>query len=156
MKTNINVLELVEAFRAEAQERIDKYRAEKAAKEKALEEQGLRCLAQLQDVWPAFEQVISQLVNGRVTEAPMNHGERAIAAFELALPVPGGEAGSVYWVDRVVYVWERNGVFKFGLSYGERGGCLLGGKSELPSSEYENPADILVMLARYAGTCKAK
>jgi hypothetical protein len=154
MKTNINVLELVEAFRAEAQERIDKYRAEKAAKEKALEEQGLRCLAQLQDVWPAFEQVISQLVNGRVTEAPMNHGERAIAAFELALPQPCG--GEPFWVDRAVCVYERNGVFKFGFSHGERGGGLLGGKGDLPSGEHDNPADILVMLARYAGTCKAK
>lgn len=168
IKPKINIAELVDAFRAQEQERLDIHAAEVAKRnaEKKIEIE--RNAELINDVRPALEEVAATLPNGRVF-VPHNpyasYHDKDWHTNKLEIqwtwqprlkPDPNNRNG--YIISRRVsaYFDSESGLPRYILEHGSEGGLLLIGDDEVPtiSSTY-NFADIIIPFTRWAGLSKA-
>lgn len=152
MKTTLNVTELVQAFRAEQQERIDAERRDKEQRQLANEEQHRSRCALMQEVWPLFREAILSIPGAEITREPSANS--CSATFRVTAKSKWPSHGT-YKVDRVIGVSAYSETSKFTLDCGEHGGLLLTDTGLRPGS-WENPADLVVLLAQFAGCAIAR
>jgi hypothetical protein len=154
----INIAELVDAFRAQEQEKLDaaaeahaKWQAE--AERKAEVEAGLA-----QAAYPAISEAAQLLPDGRAVFAPVQE-TRGFPARHNRLEIfwTYSPRHGTYTISRVLSVTDdENGTAVYTLGYGSEGGYLLDKPNEVPCvPSTSNLADILIPLARWAGLSKA-
>ena len=159
MTTNINVTELVEAFRAQEQERIDAEKERRRQLSAKAHAEAVAGAVLLGDLLPKVQEIYELLPDTHKHTAPYlnevepNSAQRAIY-FTLRLPCAHGQP---FIVDRIISTWQRpedqGGARVYELRPGERGGLLL--SRELSITSCLNPADILVQFAALAGRLRA-
>jgi len=155
MKTDININELIDAFRAQEQERLDNKRAKQQALADAEAQRGQIALHHLQAVWPKFVEIFQHIpypaIYGqpRIEQLPQAGGSQAWCSFNALVE------GSTLEVRIGVDVSAETGRIQYRLYYPStrRSQDRLG---NIFPMFVENPADILVELAKYVGTTRAK
>ena len=156
MPTQIDVLELVAAFRAQEQERLATRRAEEQQRLAESVACRQRNLAALQAIEPQLNSLVQLLPGGTVLAAAHTpDGVSAVYEFAWTLHHNYTVGHRSYTVSRRLAVFEDAGGTAFHLSVGAEGGFLECDAHRMPPGLHRNPADLLVLLARYAGRCQA-
>lgn len=161
----INIAELVDAFRAQEQERLDIHAAEVTQRDAEKKIEVERNAQLINDVRPTLEEVASMLPNGRVFVPPNPYKlwDHCKDWHTNKLEIewtwkPYYNRNGGYTISRRLeaYFDSERGLPHYILSYGEEGGYLLDEDDEVPtiSSTY-NFADIIIPLTRWAGLSKA-
>jgi predicted DNA-binding protein (UPF0251 family) len=163
IKPKINIAELVDAFRAQEQERLDIHAAEVAQRnaEKKIEVE--RNAQLINDVRPALEEVAAMLPNGRVF-VPANpyrsHYDKDwhTNILEIEWTWEPRHSNGGYTISRRLSAFfdSEVGLPRYMLTLGEEGGLLLKDADEVPTiSSTHNFADIILPFVRWAGLSKA-
>jgi hypothetical protein len=160
--TTIDVQEIVDAFRAQEQERLDRESAERRHRLQQIVDNRDKCRWALQAIikplWPAVLALPHGKFNADAFGDPVIFDTDHAAVFIEFSTVA---TAYLYPVDRKLEVWWRphSQSVMFTLKHGKRGGCLLdpvGKRHPLGHETYENPADLIVRIAEWAGICKAR
>jgi hypothetical protein len=162
MKTNINIAELVDAFRAQEHERVT--REKEKEKEFIAKCDAIfgRCLTAAYDLLPTLTEVIQMLPAAsevRVEADRKRYFSQVMLRFDFLLMQAGAfKAYTPGLIERVVAVYHdsTNDIIKYNFGAGDVG-VRVDRHHPMTGGVYtENPADILVKLAEWAGICRAE
>lgn len=164
IKPKINIAQLVDAFRAHEQERLDIHAAEVAERNAEIQIKVERNAELINDVRPALEEVAALLPNGRVF-VPLNpfatYYDKDWNTNKLEIEWtwrPNYKSCGGYVISRRVsaYFDSESGLPRYVLEHGSEGGLLLDDADEVPTiGSTHNFADIIIPFTRWAGLSKA-
>lgn len=161
MNTTIDVQEIVDAFRAQEQERLDHESAERNHRLQQIADNRDKCRRALQAIIEPLKKAVLALPHGKFNADAF--GDPVIFDTDHAsVFIEFSTVATEYFypVDRQLQVWWHpdSHAVMFTLKHGKRGGGLLdtGKQHPLGHETYENPADLIVRIAEWAGICKAR
>jgi hypothetical protein len=160
MNTTIDVKEIVNAFRAQEQERLDQESAERIHRKMQMLDNREKCRRALQAIIEPLKKAVLALPHGKFNADTF--GDPVIFDTDHAsvfIEFSTVATDRYYDVDRKLVAWWHPDpqTVMFTLKHGKRGGCLLDqGKHPLGHETYENPADLIVRIAEWAGICQAR
>jgi len=156
MKTTINIKELVNAFRAQEAERAEQERQIQLKNQERRDAISLRCRMAAEDFLPSLREVVS-LLPGASEVTLVQQRNVFVMQFESQLINAGGFNTWQGTLSQEVSVYHQADgdkiIFYFGP--GLKGGILPDHHPLRNYMHVENPADILITIANWAGICQA-
>jgi len=160
MKTTINIAELVDAYRAQEQEKIEARLRKEAERKAHLDSINNRCVAAADDLLPTLQEVVALLpCASSVKYSPYRSQTQRNLSFSFRYTDEGKEhliprlinvcydstSDTIcYFISADCYVSGRSGILDFE------------GPLRINRGSISNPTDIIVAVAEQAGICRAR
>jgi hypothetical protein len=161
MKTTINIAELVDAYRAQEQEKIEARLRKEAERKAHLDSIYNRCVAAAADLLPTLQEVVALLPCASfVKYSPYSSRTQINLSFSFIYTNDKGDGHLIARLINVCYDSEGDTI-KYFISpdayvRGRSGLLDFEGPLRINKGVISNPTDIIVAVAEQAGICRAR